>query len=904
MWKILKIIICLVICLGILVPAQGESGFEPRDTKAYESVENVYKMDFSVSDLKEYTSKDEWAISSASSAVIENGKLTCKSGRSFSIRPGFTIGDDYGLEPGYFTFDLVMTGGQISIGTRLFSNVTIKGTQGLWFTLTKDNLVVEDPSTKLKETINHGMDLSTEQNVRVLDNLDTIEFRINDTVICSVTIENEKLMLFDANGNELAAMKNETVPHAGYLRMDVDKLQGSLDNVEYANRQITQKYVERHGRDIDYSTWFAVDDLGRKTPDNEEAGNRKNEKYVGLFYFINHVHSSGGEIRDHTKIYLEQGLDALKAFLPNSPGGHWAEPYFGYYLSTDEWIYRKHAAMFQAAGIDFIFLDMSNAQTFPESVKVLFDTWLDIRRKGGQTPQIVPMCGDMPATLVIDMYTIKDTIFSIPEYEELLFKWDGKPLILGNNDNPEGDLWTVSGTTPQTREQFYEVINSNSKIKQFYESGEFAEWLSKFTIRKCWAWQASRYEEDKSFAGYWDWLDWHPQAPGRNFDGVIEQISVTMGTHAHTSTGRSYVGEKDYGNGLQDFDFSLETSKYGLCFEQQFKHALKENPKVIMITGWNEWYAGVQKTQNKQQTTGHTLTPGYYLVDQFNPEFSRDGEPMKLRTGVGFGDNYYYQMVNYIRQFKGMDKTPVAFGQKTIDISKGISEWADVGPEFRDHLNDTTFRRHLSWGGVYTYINNTGRNDLDYAKVSQDADNLYFLIATAHDLVTVDEDNWMNLFINTDINHETGWEGYDFVLNRSRDGKTVSVEKFVDNDWDFEKVGDAEYFMGDNFIAIKVSKSILGITEELASFDFKWADNSTKTGDVMQFMDMGDAAPDSRFAFRYLGTAPATKKSSPNFFANIFNPANWTAVHLVVFSVIAAAIIIVVAVILAKPKKK
>ena len=87
MWKILKIIICLVICLGILVPAQGESGFEPRDTKAYESVENVYKMDFSVSDLKEYTSKDEWAISSASSAVIENGKLTCKSGRSFSIGP-------------------------------------------------------------------------------------------------------------------------------------------------------------------------------------------------------------------------------------------------------------------------------------------------------------------------------------------------------------------------------------------------------------------------------------------------------------------------------------------------------------------------------------------------------------------------------------------------------------------------------------------------------------------------------------------------------------------------------------------------------------------------------------------------------------------------------------------------
>ena len=208
MRKILKLIICLIICLGILVPAQGESGFETRDAKAYESVENIYKMDFSVSDLKEYTSKDEWAISSASSAEIVNGKLTCKSGRSFSIRPGFTIGDDYGLEPGYFTFDLVMTGGQISIGTRLFTNVTIKGTQGLWFTLTNDKLVVEDPSTKLKETIDHGMDLSTEQNVRISDNLDTIEFRISDNLICSVTIENEKIMLFDANGNELANYDN------------------------------------------------------------------------------------------------------------------------------------------------------------------------------------------------------------------------------------------------------------------------------------------------------------------------------------------------------------------------------------------------------------------------------------------------------------------------------------------------------------------------------------------------------------------------------------------------------------------------------------------------------------------------------------------------------------------------
>ncbi|HOA32641.1 MAG TPA: hypothetical protein PKM70_12045 [Clostridia bacterium] len=40
--------------------------------------------------------------------------------------------------------------------------------------------------------------------------------------------------------------------------------------------------------------------------------------------------------------------------------------------------------------------------------------------------------------------------------------------------------------------------------------------------------------------------------------------------------------------------------------------------------------------------------------------------------------------------------------------------------------------------------------------------------------------------------------------------------------------------------------------EKIDNFDFKWADNSTTEGDVMQFMDLGDAAPDSRFNFRYV----------------------------------------------------
>ncbi len=911
MKKRMKALFCVVLCFVILAPVfkvNSNSKLEIRDTKPYISTEKVLKMDFdSVQGIRDYTDNGEWQVTTAASAVIKEGKLTCKAGSSFAIRTGFTLGDNYGLEKSSLSFDLSLTDGNIQIGTRLIKNTSTNSDTGIWFNVTGDSVKVSDVSSKLNETLNHGLNLSGEQKVIIEENLEDITLKIGDKTVCTVVFSLENLTVKDGSGNEIKSVKNGAVPYSGFARIDVNKLKGTIDNIEYIHRDISQTFPDAPSRAIDYSTWIATDDLDRVTPDNSSVGNVR-DKYVGLFYFICHEHTGGGQVRDHTKIYLEQGLDALKKFLPTSPGGHWAEPYFGYYVSHDEWIYRKHAAQLTAAGVDFIFLDMSNALTYPENHTVLFDTWLKIRKEGGKTPQIVPMTGDMPSVLVMDMYTIRETIFGKPEYDELLFKWDGKPLILGNNDNPDGDRWTVSGTTPQTKEQFLQSIGSNKKVKEYYESGKFAEDMSKLTLRKSWAWQTRNYKTDKAFAGYWDWLDDWPQEPGRNFEGVIEQITVTMGTHAHTSKGRSFVDKNiDYGTGLEDFDFTLGKAKYGLCFEQQFKRAMEVNPQVMMITGWNEWYAGVQKSADKNLTTGHTKTPGYYLVDQFNPEFSRDGEPMKIRDGVGFGDNYYYQMVNYIREFKGIDRMPAASGQKTIDISKSTGEWSNVGPEFRDTLNDTAYRDHISWGGVYQYINNTGRNDFDYAKVSQDDNYLYFLTTTSNSLVTADETNWMNLFIDIDMDNKTGWEGYDYVLNRSRDGSKVSVEKFVNNSWEFEKVTDADYVLGEKSIAIKVQKSSLGISDGLASFDFKWADNSTTTGNVMQFMDLGDSAPDDRFNFRYYGSEssiPKSDKSKLNFFSNIFNPSKWTNMHIISFTVLFLAILFLCVAIVIKPKKK
>ncbi len=596
--------------------------------------------------------------------------------------------------------------------------------------------------------------------------------------------------------------------------------------------------------EINYTTWIATDDLGRTTPINSETGDRKENKYVGLFYFIWHRDHSGKTIIDHTKEYIERGLDGFKDFLskPHATPSYWAEPYFGYYVSSDEWIYRKHAYMLSAAGIDFIYLDFTNGVTFPNYFTLLLDTWIKIREEGGNTPRIVCHTGEFPHFIVTELYSTLWAFYKNPKYTDLWFKWEGKPLIFGNLPTVEYTVDETIGSYSQ--KQFFEGLERVEGATEFYLKGEFDNVISNFTVRRSWAIVSGKDIRK----GYWNWLDnSFPQKSGIDFNGKEEQMPVAMGILANLSQGRSYMGKR-YGKGIEDFEFSLGTAKYGYLFEHQFKNAIEKNPDVIMITGWNEWIAGRIETDRENEVVANTNTPYYRFVDQFNPEFSRDGEPMKLRDGVGYGDNYYYQMVSLIRIYKGTEKIEKAYGKITDMYDE--AQWDSVGPEYRDTIKDTTIRDCESWGGVYRYINYSGRNDLKYAKVSSDNENIYFYITTVNDIIEADDTSWMNLFIDIDMNHNTGWEGYDYILNRSRDRKYVSVERFIDNSWKFEKVGKAEYYIGKKSLTIKVNKTLLQYKED-DSFDFKWADHSTVNGNILEFMDLGDTAPNDRFNFRY-----------------------------------------------------
>ncbi len=803
-----------------------------------------YFMDFEQA-IENYAAESGFAFTAIDSAVVKDSRLYCKAFSAYSIYTKKILGDAYGIRGGALNLDMVLESGEITVALRQIMPNDDFSKSGIRFVIAADGTLTVSERDGLTDTVKLNADLSKEHRFSFADTGSSLSLLMDGTAVYTLMWDSVTKTLTTPAGKSFAAIH---VPGAGYATLQATRTRGYLDNVAYTYTDIVPKTVT--GRPIDYSTWVATDDLDRTTPTFAEVG-AEQDKYVGLFYFMIHSDDmSSRYVNDVTRFYLEGGVDYLASKLASFAGRngcYWAEPYFGYYSSHDTWVYRKHAYMLDAAGVDFIFLDVSNNRFYAEQCKILFDTWKSIRDEGGQTPQIAFMYGDMPFTLLNGLYTLLEPFYNNPDYQDLLFKWEGKPLVLGNKDTPDERSWTVSATTPQTKEYYREQLKNNPELNAFYTDTYKTLIGETFTVRKCWAWQAGTKGRD----GYWDWLQESPQALGTDFDGKAEQISVSMGVHAHTSLGRSNLkGDNTY-NPEGNFGFSLGTAQYGYFFAEQFDYALTQDVDVVMITGWNEWYAGVHTAPSADQTCGQTPTPNYYMVDQMSPEYSRDGEPMRIRDGVGFGDNYYYQMVSYIRKFKGLDAAPATVNGGSLSTADKAA-WEKVSPAFTDVVGDADLRSFGSFCYEFLYVNGTARNDLDTAKVSQDADNLYFHITTATPLITADDELWMNLYIDADNDPATGWEGFDYIINRSRTDKTVSVEKFVDGKWAFEAAGEAEYTLGADSMTVKIAKTALGCKAgEAVSLNFKWADNADVRGDIMAFMELGDTAPNDRFVFAY-----------------------------------------------------
>jgi hypothetical protein len=554
-------------------------------------------------------------------------------------------------------------------------------------------------------------------------------------------------------------------------------------------------------------TWVATDALGRSVSTNEQAGNPRPGKFVGIFYFLwLGEHGQGGPY-DNTKI-LAADPDAMKKSTsppwgPLNQYHYWGEPLFGYYLSDDPWVYRKHAQMLADAGVAVVIFDVTNQYTYKKSYTALCDAWTKARTDGGATPQIAFLCPFWDAGKVVrELY---NDLYGKNLYPDLWFRWKGKPLILAAKEQVDPDL------------------------REF------------FTFRE----GQPNYFKGPERADQWAWLETYPQHGFYNSERKVEQVAVSVAQNAKNGklAALSEAGScsRSWHNGK--LDDRPGAVNLGLNFAEQWEQALKLDPEFVFITGWNEWIA--MRLDDVQGVREPAM-----FMDQFNQEGSRDIEPMK----GGHGDDYYYQMVDYIRRFRGARRIPAAGKPKTIKIDGDFSDWTSVTPEYRDEIGDTMYRDHPGWGSVGRYANVTGRNDIITSKVSRDKNNVYFYVKTREPITARTDPSWMMLFINSDSNPKTGWEGYDYVVNRKVTSATRTVIEKFGGRWDWKRAADVGYRVMGCEMELAIPRAALGLADakKRLSLDFKWADNTLVDGDIMVFTVNGDAAPDGRFAYRFV----------------------------------------------------
>lgn len=562
--------------------------------------------------------------------------------------------------------------------------------------------------------------------------------------------------------------------------------------------------------DLKTDTWVYTDTLGRQSPVYIDCPSTRSGKLIGMFYFLwQGTHGTPGPY-DITKLLAADPTNP--AYGPEGVFHWWGEPEAGYFLASDPWVIRRNLSMLSDAGVDVLIFDVTNGWTYPDVYIPLCQIATEMRANGHSIPQIAFITKSNGPNVVQTLY---NDFYSKNLYSDLWFRWQGKPMIFGYQNEKLSDGTYLSDT-----------------IKNF------------FTWRESWAWDAGQRK--------WQWIDTYPQDYGWDTNSTVpEQIPVGVASHPVNNIGRSFHNGNEP---ARDAYGLCATTDQGLCFDEQWKRALSVDPSFVWVTGWNEWVAQrFISTGNGPQFMGKTLNAGEtYFVDCYNREYSRDIEPMK---GC-YTDNYYYQLISNVRKYKGVRAPETPSAAKTITIDGSFSDWSDVGPEFRDTIGDTVRRDYNGWGTLH-YSNITGRNDIVKCKVARDANNIYFYAETKATLTLYTGTNWMLIFLDTDQNPYTGWYGYDYVVNYGGLNATTTTIKRNTGGWNWALVDKVPYKVSGKMLEISIPISDLGYGTNIdPAFDFHIADNILTSGNIIEFAVNGDSAPNRRAYYRYSSSVP------------------------------------------------
>jgi hypothetical protein len=119
----------------------------------------------------------------------------------------------------------------------------------------------------------------------------------------------------------------------------------------------------------------------------------------------------------------------------------------------------------------------------------------------------------------------------------------------------------------------------------------------------------------------------------------------------------------------------------------------------------------------------------------------------------------------------------------------------------------------------------------------------------------------MLLFLDTDRNKGTGWEGYDFAVNLEVVSDTLStLKRWNGRQW--ENSGSVVFSVNGNEMELSVPRNALVLSEGTPEFYFHWADNPQHLNDITSFFIDGESAPDRRFNYNFSASKPIVQEQS------------------------------------------
>ena len=553
-----------------------------------------------------------------------------------------------------------------------------------------------------------------------------------------------------------------------------------------------------------FGALYAVDDLGRTLPGRAQVGPVRPDRVVGCFYFLTQgsFKRPTPEPCNVTRVMRE--TPEATADFDHPAWGHgamyWDEPLFGYYFTDDEWVLRRHVKLLTQAGVDLLIFDTTNRLTFWPQVKTILEVLDSYRREGWNVPRVAYYTNTRSGETVDEIW---HDLYEPGLYRELWFMWDGKPFIIADPEQ----------CTPGQRDFF------TFRLPQ-------------------WPTEAKK-------PGGCPWIDFiRPQRGWYDADGRCDVVPVAVAQHPNLAFGDGafYGDPAPRGRGYHDEhnDKTPEALLYGYNVAEQWERAIELDPRMVFFTGWNEWTAGKIRGDDPRPVL---------MVDQCDREYSRDAEPMR----GGFFDNYYMQLCDYIRRYKGAPEEPAAQPARPIDLKGGFEQWDGV-PGYDCMPFGALPRCHEGHGGV-VYRDDTGRNEFECLKVAHDEDAVYFYARCREEIVFNMFTKWMTLYIGVAGRPcAPHWKGFHYIVNDIvLDGCATFIQTCLGG-YRWGRNTRISYRREGRQLMIAVPRACLGLKGgEPFELRFKWADHTGKNETVEDFYEHGDTAPYGRFSFIYRG---------------------------------------------------